>query len=626
MTIAERFAKLSGAKLSPKSKTAVLDEPDNAPDGLAVELPAMVPTHDVVPTTEERTYVADKFDTKKPIWQRPQIKMAVIAVPALAATFGILAAMNGSFTMPSAPKVAAKPLEDDTTPKQASVGDVQGVALSRGLSTGFDKESQRKNPFVENSAAVTPTTAANAKTPNGKVVPANRPANPTMAARSYPVTRMASANAAPATDYVPASSYNRPYSPPARSYYSTPAYPTTPNYGVSASAPARSATKTVSPRAQTASLSSSQGTAAPQAPEKSAQDRRLAVIAATSSGTDTAQQSAASIGAASPAAGSAVGSTIGSAVGSPSAGQTQSPARSGTMASSGTGYQEAVYLPSEASVLDGIPQQLINRSKKAEGRLVMGLAFTPGASQFMQGQPVEVAIENPLDSGLPQGAHLIATVDLQQQGGAQMSTAPVRLIPNAITIGDAEYPLPQGSIVLTGQNGAPLVAKRQGSGFMRFVGGLAKTAVGGIGGVVTTLLGASPIVTALSPQLQPGLSGNQGTQQTGNEVLALRENSPIQINIIQPFSLPLAQGSANPVLPTDQALFPLPQSSQRMAYRDPSDAELNQIIQQQTGIDPEQQQALSQDSQAQQIEQQQELQPAQSQADPQPTENNGAQH
>ena len=154
MTLAERFAKLSGAKLSPKSKTAVLDEsePDNASDGLAVELPAMVPTHDVVPTTEERTYVADKFDTKKPIWQRPQIKIAVIAVPALAATFGILAAMNGSFTMPSAPKVAAKPPEDDTTPKQASVGDVQGVALSRGLSTGFDKESQRKNPFVENSA------------------------------------------------------------------------------------------------------------------------------------------------------------------------------------------------------------------------------------------------------------------------------------------------------------------------------------------------------------------------------------------------------------------------------------------------------------------------------------------
>ena len=256
----------------------------------------------------------------------------------------------------------------------------------------------------------------------------------------------------------------------------------------------------------------------------------------------------------------------------------------------------------------------------------MGLAFTPGASQFMQGQPVEVAIENPLDSGLPQGAHLIATVDLQQQGGAQMSTAPVRLIPNAITIGDAQYPLPQGAIVLTGENGAPLVAKRQGSGFMRFVGGLAKTAVGGIGGVVTTLLGASPIVTALSPQLQPGLSGNQGAQQTGNEVLALRENSPIQINIIQPFSLPLAQGSANPVLPTDQALFPLPQSSQRMAYRDPSDAELNQIIQQQTGIDPKQQQALSQDSQAQQIEQQQELQPAQSQVDPQPMENSGAQH
>ena len=298
MTIAERFAKLSGAKLSPKSKTtsqaSTEVELNSQPDGLTVELPAVVPANDVVPTTEERTYIADKFDTKKPIWQRPQIKIAVIAVPALAATFGILAAMNGSFTMPSAPKVAAKPPEDDTTPKQASVGDVQGVALSRGLSTGFDKEAERKSPFLENGVAATPTSATT-KTPKGKLVSTGRPGNPgnpTMAARSYPVTRMASANATPATDYVPASSYNRPYSPPARSYYSTPAprtYPTTPTYGASTSAPVRSVTKATSP--------SSQATASPQAPEKSAQDRRLAVIAATSSGTDTTQQSAASTGA-----------------------------------------------------------------------------------------------------------------------------------------------------------------------------------------------------------------------------------------------------------------------------------------------------------------------------------------
>ena len=112
---------------------------------------------------------------------------------------------------------------------------------------------------------------------------------------------------------------------------------------------------------------------------------------------------------------------------------------------------------------------------------------------------------------------------------------------------------------------------------------MAKTAVGGIGGGLTSLVGGTnPILAALSSQLSGNALTGQGTQQVGTEVLALRENTPIQINIIRPLSLPVAQAEPS----TDQALFPVPQSSDQLAYREPSDAELISIIDQQQ--DPQQ--------------------------------------
>lgn len=593
MTVAERFARLSGARLAPKSAPSPDErvekeaQPENHEGELSIELPSVVPAAEAVPVTEERTYVEDKFNTKKPIWQNPKVKMAVISVPSLAATFGILAAMNGSFTIPGTSKIAAKPEADDTAPKTASVGDVQGVALSRGLSTGFDKEGDRKNPFLENGVPSAPTTKA-----TGKLQPKGNTVNTGAAAHTYPVTRLASANVA--TDNIPSRTYNRPYTPPLRTY--APAY---------TSLPSRATYPTRSTASQPATPSVA------STPEKTADERRLAVLAMTSSGTDNTQQSAT---AATTAA---------------------EPGQAQTVAGKPSGYQEATYLSSEESVIDGIPQQAINRSKKAQGRLMVGVAFTSGAAQFMQGQPVEIAIENPMDTGLPKGAHLIATVDLQSQGNSQTTSAPVRLVPTAIAIGDAEYPLPQGTILLTGENGKPLVAKRQGSAFLRFMGTMAKSAAGGIGGVATTLMGASPIMTALSPQLQAGSFGNQGAQQTGNEVLALRENTPIQINIIRPLSLPVSQAE-----PTggDQALVPPADSTEKVseqvptaqktlvpvttppdttAYREPTDSELTGLVQQQQQPVQQPDQSQGQPSEQQQSVQQQGQQPDQQPVQPQ---------
>ena len=213
------------------------------------------------------------------------------------------------------------------------------------------------------------------------------------------------------------------------------------------------------------------------------------------------------------------------------------------------GYQEAAYLTSEDAVLSGIPQQLINRSQKAVGRLLIGVAFVPGDTEALNGQPVEVAIVDPLKSGLPADARIEAVVEFPKAEG-QLKSAVLRLTPKAIAIGDAEYPLPPGAVILTGKNGQPLIAKQQGSEFFRAIGSTVKTVLGGaVGGLSTLAFGnGTGILSGLGGSLN-GLGGlsslgrSSGTTQQATEILALRENTAIQINIVKPLTLPAVQTS-----------------------------------------------------------------------------------
>ena len=377
--------------------------------------------------------------------------------------------------------------------------------------------------------------------PRRATLPSTMAYNPTPARRAY----------IPAPDYdTSASTMRRSYSPPV----SAPA--------VRTPAPVARPSKSIQPSVA-------------EQPGRSAEERRLAAIAATSTTGGTSDKETVAPGATLAAAQTPQGND--------------------------NGYQEAAYLASEAAVLEGIPQQLINRSQKAEGRLLMGVAFTPGDVDALNGQPVEVAIENPLQSGLPAGARILATVDFPKAQG-QLKSALIRLTPTAIAIGDAEYPLPKGVVILTGENGKPLIAKRQGSEFLRSVGSTFKTVLGGAVGGLTTL------VTGNGTGILSGLGGLNGlgglanagqgaSAQQATEILALRENTAIQINIVKPLSLPAVQADSDAVPEAvDMAALqqPSPVSDQQlmMFTKDITDAELMAIASDQlTQLQPEQPQS-----------------------------------
>jgi hypothetical protein len=318
-------------------------------------------------------------------------------------------------------------------------------------------------------------------------------------------------------------------------------------------------TRRYAPAIAPTSVSQPSAPSVPAGPKQSPEERRLAAIAATSSsGGSTAK-----------------GDVLAS---EPDPIQT----------SQKGGYQEATYLASESAVLEGIPQQLISRSQKAKGRLLLGVAFTPGDTESLDGQPIEVEIKDPMQSGLPAGARIVATVDFPKAQG-QMKSAVIRLTPTAIAMGDAEYPLPKGVVILSGENGKPLIAKRQGSEFLRSLNSTFKTVLSGSLGGLTSLafgngtgilssLGGANALSGLT-----NLNKGTGTQQP-TEILALRENTVIQINIVKPLSLPATQANAD-VAPEPVAVVPEQASGESVATspesmmftQDLTDAELMAI-------------------------------------------------
>jgi hypothetical protein len=316
--------------------------------------------------------------------------------------------------------------------------------------------------------------------------------------------------------------------------------------------PAYRPTRRYAPAIAPASISQPSVPSIPAGPKQSPEERRLAAIAATSS-----------------------------SGGSGAKGDVVAFEQDPIQTSQKGGYQEATYLASESAVLEGIPQQLISRSQKAKGRLLLGVAFTPGDTESLDGQPIEVEIKDPMESGLPAGARIVATVDFPKSQG-QMKSAVIRLTPTAIAIGDAEYPLPKGVVILTGENGKPLIAKRQGSEFLRSLNSTFKTVLSGSLGGLTSLafgngtgilssLGGANALSGLT-----NLNKGTGTQQP-TEILALRENTAIQINIVKPLSLPATQANAD-VAPEPVADAPSPEPM--MFTQDLTDAELTAIANQ----------------------------------------------
>jgi hypothetical protein len=204
--------------------------------------------------------------------------------------------------------------------------------------------------------------------------------------------------------------------------------------------------------------------------------------------------------------------------------------------------QNVVFLSSEQAAIDGIPQQLLSRSQKTTGKLSLGIAFTPDYPELIEGQQAEVVVTGNTIEGLPPGAAIIARIDLPKtQRSTGVKNAALRLIPIAIAKGDVEMPIDEGTILLSGKNGKPLIAKRGGSEFLRSIGNIAKTALGSIGGLASNLLPTGNGVNVISGIPQQLLTQGQGSGTV--EVLMLKADTDIQISIMKPLSIPLADAS-----------------------------------------------------------------------------------
>ncbi len=237
------------------------------------------------------------------------------------------------------------------------------------------------------------------------------------------------------------------------------------------------------------------------------------------------------------------------------------------------------YLAAENAVLDGIPQQLVNRAKKAEGVLLQGLAFTPGDLKYLEGQEITAEISNPLDSGLPAGTQVIAAVRFPTSQ-AQAKNAVVMLVPTAIVINGNEYEIPEKSTILMGKNGKPLIARRGGSQFFRFLGSATKTVLSGAVGGLTSLIGGGSNILSSLGGLGGGLRGG-GSQPSPTEALILKPQTPIQFSIIRPFSIPVASTESTQPLASTESIQPVAEAPQPKRFaQDLSDAELMAIVNQ----------------------------------------------
>jgi hypothetical protein len=526
----QKFAKFSGIKI-PQKKTQ-----DGVSHSFDLELPKVLST----PEPEANTPTAfGKFQpaTKHP-WKNGKYTLPATLALGFVGMGGVVLAthlkLGGFHLSTGSARTDEKKLEtvDHPTGKYATSavagGDWENFGQTPSpLPSPAPKVKPNQGKPIS-KGPVTRQNPASLSTLPRSDIPATRP----YVAPRYPVIRQA-----PATDYDSSSSSSRPV----RSYHPT-------------------------------SVASRSVTSSPEQQRSPEQRRADAIAATTFSG---GSSSGSSSGSSNPSAQTVAAISQEQAQGRETQGESQG-------ATQDRQAKEGQYLAAENAVLDGTPQQLINRAKKAEGVLLQGLAFTPGDLKYLEDQEVTAEISNPLDSGLPVGTQIICAVKFPNGGGAQAKNAVVRLVPTAIVMNGNEYEVPAGSAILTAKHGKPFIAKRGGSEFLRFLGSATKTVLSAGAGTLSSLVGGgSNILSSLV-----GLGGGRavGTQNQATEVLILKDNLPVQLSIVRPFSIPLASTEVpQPIASTElsQSVPQAQESSNTEPMRfsqDPSDAQLMAIV------------------------------------------------
>ena len=566
-----KFASQTGAEIPGigSQQKGSVDINTDAPDLTATPNPTEVtastieptPTESVAPTEssaiQEEELFKDSYSdrTKVPLWEDPKFKGIIVALCVLPAVLAIGWVFKDGIPKPNLSTKSSKPAPvrqeaDEDKPKDATDGEWASYASTNGMrqqfsdaAEGEDTDAQKKLQERVNarkksqvsSATVKPNTRIERTSERTDSVPPYRTVS-----RSYsPPAPVRTARRNIPEDYTQ-SSYRV-----SRSY--TPPIPKPTAYRVppvrAYNSPTLSKPPAVSPN-NSQRLDSSQQ-------QNSPQERIAAVIAATSTGSsnesatvalksteDSNERAIATFNEVGnqPAI---IASTAISSRSRPITSRTTKSVRS---------PDTFAHLSSEAAVIDGQPQTLINRSLSAKGTLLTSIAFTAGDYATLANQPVEIELKEALGN-IPAGARIVAVVEAKQSNNysGNGKSEVVRLNPTAIVIDDMEMPLPDRVISLSGKDNAPLIAKTGGSSFRRFVGGLAGTVAGGAG---LTNFGASQNVEIGDSSYFKSIGANIATNVvsnaaqelqrsgSGNGILVLKAGSSITISVHKPFVLP----------------------------------------------------------------------------------------
>lgn len=509
-------------------------------------------------TTQEEELFKDSFSerTKVPPWQDPKYKGLIVTLCVLPVVLGVGWVFKDGVPKPRLNAKAPNPSPvakdaDEEQPKEATDGEWASYAATNGMRQQFASAAASENPdalkkFQEQANAQkkqgSPTTAKPNTSPT-RPIPTTRtnisttdtPPYRTVSRTYTPPATVRTANTNIPRDYIPEyQTLSRSYTPPTQKVPSRSVTPV-----------ARALNSSALSKPSVVSSTNSQNLGSSQQQQNSPQERIAAIIAATS--TEGSSEPA------TVASASNQGSDETAILASASV-----PTQNGAIVSNAAARPSALpaaypphlvsHLPSEAAVIDGQPQTLINRSLSAKGMLLTSIAFTAGDYASLANQPVEIELKEALGD-IPAGARIVAVVEATQSNYSRSGKSEVvRLKPTALVVGDLEMPLPDGAIMLSGKNGAPLIAKRGGSNFLRFVGGLANTVAGGAGATnfgasQNVQIGDSSYFKSIGANVATSIVSNaaQELQQAGagDGILILKAGSSISISVLKPIPLPL---------------------------------------------------------------------------------------
>jgi len=490
-----RFAKNSGVSIEDLDST-IKSQPED-------DQKIIVDLNDLEPKIEESTdpLVRPEYTKKKriPLHQNPFLRTVAALVLVCGVLLAAMALFNSNFSFgksedPKDDEVAERPEADLSAVSQTPVHfSPPAQASASQPSQGKRPPTVIKNPSVQKAA--TPKIQASSLSSSSY-----QPETPPVVIRRRP-------------------SIPQDYNLPVRRQFSAPTPARLPNR----------------------SSSSTSGTKDSTQEEKSARERMLDAIAA-----------------------STYSSQGGSQPGGVNAAGTQSSAS-----------QNVSYLPSEQAILDDIPQQRLARSSKAKGQLLSAIAFSTDNPEFVNGQPVEVEITDSESSGLEPGTRIVAEIKLPEKSGNNKTKSEMRLIPKSIVKCDLEYAIEDSAISLTGKNGKPLIASA-GNGFGRALENIGKALASGLGAAGGSLINIpAGSGTGLVSAVSQAFFGQNNQQEQKIRVLILKELTPIQITVRKPIGIPAQCGSASvnqaedsvAIQPEEEVPPRQELSSQKLAFR-----------------------------------------------------------